>query len=881
MADELLVSAGWAIWGKPPGTRQDYSVLDCSSTPFTRADFGTIITRFATGNPDTTATGPGALPWVTVSWVGVDTALHLGIAITSQTGLMDGVGRPITQTAYFCVPYEQVASAAQARKAVVNYAALHEAARQVTDFPADGGTIPLALRLRTAAEAASLVQEAGEQAVRAAAALLLSGPVSVVQAHGSTPEERLAFIDAVASLLPYGFRAKFSAATWSDSGTKHRVRLAFAARPREDAATVTWRHPQDAAAGGDVARHYHAQLCGLLDRRSALGSGPALPAVIMGLAADVEPRRFEQPEPAIASLRRIDLPYRILRAVLDGARVDLAEFREVFRFDRLAELETETQVVTLLEALASAGDADDWPALSRWLAGVRETGSRLRVLAIFGRRMLWSACPDMGVVGDCLRVAAEDGSGDCLLAELVRPPEAPAGEPAGVEAVTDLVARTVLADDTGPDPYPATRDLLVSTPAGAEYLAAFARTGGPAESFLRWLSPPEPSAVRRLFAVAFGAEDGDVTPADIGQLAAAGVAWVRALLQAASSTRRLEWVLPAFTEWLTARGELDPDERAYWGDQLAALAAWTPQLQAWLDTALLSIGAAPSALPPADQPAGERYSAALAEILAVLGQQYSPFSVQECIGTLAVYLAGPPWTATRQQALAVTQLADRLRRFDPKRVLDEVVASALAAAPDARRWDFAANWLAWWAEDNDPDVLRQRLTAQFAGAPPGADPGHLAGLCAQAWRQGSSPDDAFTLLAGSGAVNDAVQAEQVLVALREEFARFQAGNETTEKWQLRLAELLAHGEFGADLAYDLRELISVDSLHDISFNLQLLAIFASGGRERQYEWTESERDELDRVGSTIESMLRKSRRNPLWRGRNTDGEAEQGSMPGA
>ena len=52
MADQVTVRAGWALWGKEPGSRTDYAVLACSTEPFSRADFGTIITRFAAGTPD-------------------------------------------------------------------------------------------------------------------------------------------------------------------------------------------------------------------------------------------------------------------------------------------------------------------------------------------------------------------------------------------------------------------------------------------------------------------------------------------------------------------------------------------------------------------------------------------------------------------------------------------------------------------------------------------------------------------------------------------------------------------------------------------------------------------------------------------------------------
>src|SRR5215470_9835718 len=196
MAGQVSAEAGWAIWSKHPGTRDDYSVVACSDT-FSKTDFAKIISRYTAGTPDTRVIqGPAKLPWVTVSWVGVDDALRLGLAITDLTDKVDGVGRPITSTRYFCVPYDQVKSDA------VSYKALYTAVNDVTRFPDDGQPVPLTIPWPTTADMLASVlhdDRIDERVVETAAALLLNGPVSVVQAESSSAEQRLAFIDAVAS----------------------------------------------------------------------------------------------------------------------------------------------------------------------------------------------------------------------------------------------------------------------------------------------------------------------------------------------------------------------------------------------------------------------------------------------------------------------------------------------------------------------------------------------------------------------------------------------------------------------------------------------------------------------------------------------------------
>jgi hypothetical protein len=612
VTDLVKLRAGWALWGKQPGARQDYSVLGCSPGPFSPAEFEAIITRFAVGSPDVTVTGAAALPWVTVSWVGVDEDPHLGISVTDNTGQVDGFGRPTTQKAYFCVPYAQLA------RTPAGYCDLYDAvAAQVPALRAgDGPMIELTIPALSSDRLADAVRRAGEQTVMSTAALMLSGPVSVVQAEGTSLRDRLEFIDAVTSLLPYGYRVRFAGATWSDSRTKHRARLAFAARPPEGAAVVAWRRVVPIPAASRLPLAYRDRLRQLSQDPALSPGAPGLSAVIAQLAADVAPRTFDQPQGAFDSLNR-----------------------------------------------------GDQPGLTRWLA---------------------------------------------------------------------------------------------------------------------------------------------------------------------------------------ARGELDADARRYWAGQLASLRAHTPQTQAWLDTALLMVGGPPTALPPAQEPAAAAYAQALADVWTELSGAYPTFSGESCARGLARYLGGLQWTATPQQALAVTEVARRLGAFDPRFVLLTTVASALAAAPAARQWDFAQEWLAW-AAANEPEAIRERLAA----AGPGASPESLVGLCVQACRAGIDPDTALRALAKSGALSDASQAYQVLTGLQE-LAAAGAGEDLVNSWQFRFSELLAAGEFGPELGRQLRVLASERTRRDLWLELRFLEIFAAAGRDGECEWTADEREELTAIAGEIESMLKKS-----------------------
>ena len=525
MADPAHVQAGWALWGKPPGTRDDYSVLACSPEPFSKADFGKILTRFSAGTPATRSAGPSSLPWVTLSWVGVDDRLQLGIAVETSTDDVDGVGRPITQTSYFCVPYNELAAAR------VSYLSLYEAVKDLSLSKQGGGMIPVTLAPLDSREAAGTVEEFGENTVITAAALLLRGPVSIVQAEGSTLAERLRFLDAVASLLPYGFRAKFSAATWSDSSAKHRIRLAFATRPREDGTTVSWREPAIVPADQNVASNYVEHFRQLRGEGSGPGKVYSIQTVITRLAEDTPARKFEQPQQAVESLRVINLPFRVLAAIQDGS-VSMPDLRLVLTRSQILELSPDGQLI-LLETLSRHGDSGDWPALLQWLETIAGQDQRavVRILSLFGRRLLWASQPEDGIVRECLSIARARGLADDLLTALIRPadPADPAVHlPQAVNLAVDLLNSSVFAGTGGESVFPRTRELLGGNPPLAcEFIAGFARSGYDALQCLRWLESASSTAVFRIFAVALGEGRGALTEEAVATLAGSGVDCVR------------------------------------------------------------------------------------------------------------------------------------------------------------------------------------------------------------------------------------------------------------------------------------------------------------------------------------------------------------------
>jgi hypothetical protein len=238
----IPVSAQWALQGKQPDG-EDYRILACSTGDLDRANFEDALSRFQLGELNT-------LPQVSVSWARLrvqQSLSYLALAIhwyaTEGQRLADGVsqrdnqGRPTAYTSYFCLPYKRLADAA------IGYRDMYEALRAVTLTVADGPPKEVPIAMPT-----SRTPAADDLAVRVAPLLLTGRPVCVLGAESTSMLERLEFIDTVMALLPYGFRSRMTAATWTRASNRnHRFRLFFSSAPRahEPDHVVMWGEDPD------------------------------------------------------------------------------------------------------------------------------------------------------------------------------------------------------------------------------------------------------------------------------------------------------------------------------------------------------------------------------------------------------------------------------------------------------------------------------------------------------------------------------------------------------------------------------------------------------------------------------------------------------------
>jgi len=170
---------------------------------------------------------------------------------SGRVGSADKLGRPVAFTEYFCLPYQPLADAS------AGYCDLYAALRQRRLAARSGPPLLVSMT------ASSLLASAVDPVTARTAALLLTGrPVCVLGAQDIDVAERLAFIDAVMALLPYGFRARMTAATWARATNRnHRFRLFFSVARRDldpPDHVVHWRRPEETVltSEDDLAHDY-------------------------------------------------------------------------------------------------------------------------------------------------------------------------------------------------------------------------------------------------------------------------------------------------------------------------------------------------------------------------------------------------------------------------------------------------------------------------------------------------------------------------------------------------------------------------------------------------------------------------------------------------
>jgi hypothetical protein len=344
-----------AVKSKQQGDKLDYHVLAWSAGRLMSEDFESLFKELSVGtmpfNPRSKGEGH---PWITVGPFKRDGQGFIAIIHQEWTSRLDASGRPVAALFCLCVAERVLADYAP------SYAGLSALIPgQQFFFGGDSELLgdakisfePLAEELPAVA---AVIDETGFEFCAHVAALLLQSPVVIMQGQDLSVETRLSFLDAVASLLPYGCRADLNLSTWMSS-TTDRIRISFSDVMLPKQTRVSW----SAAAGdraelcGDAARYYDY----LLGIREHFGRDTG--GVLAELAKERRPLSFDDTVPFVKALREIDKEYFVGKEHLEG-KAQIDDIRELLRrkSSRLGREDVTKYLITLLRESPRLDDMD-------------------------------------------------------------------------------------------------------------------------------------------------------------------------------------------------------------------------------------------------------------------------------------------------------------------------------------------------------------------------------------------------------------------------------------------------------------------------------------------------------------------------------------------
>lgn len=220
------VTARWALIGKERDGGINAGILATSDDD---TNFSAFIGPYATGSPNST-TGPEeseAPPWVTFGPFKHENGLTvLSVTIRDPSDQADHSHRAVWPQRFFLCRFAELAAVN------ASYQTIWQAIKPI-ELPTESrAPVQLAVKPQSLENLVETIDYYGFDELALIAAVTLQARVAVIGAAHLRRHERLAVIDAVAALLPYGLRAELSASSCVDNSVDHRIRLVFADFPK-------------------------------------------------------------------------------------------------------------------------------------------------------------------------------------------------------------------------------------------------------------------------------------------------------------------------------------------------------------------------------------------------------------------------------------------------------------------------------------------------------------------------------------------------------------------------------------------------------------------------------------------------------------------------
>jgi hypothetical protein len=559
----VVIPASWALIGKDQGSREDFGILAASAADI---DIRELSATYLAGVPsaDMDMTLPSAPPWVTFGVHGSAGGPLVSVTVQRRWEGLDQAGRPIWPRDFFVCRYTDLAEHGVSYEDLYTAIAgidlrLHDPGPARLNVPSRPEQIPVAY----------LFNGFGLESVAVIAAALLDGPVAVTATAGLHLQDRLRLLDAVAALLPYGYRAGLSASTAVSGSTLPRMRLVFTERPSDTQQLTGLSHPI-LPSGPEGALYFQTlreKLESQQEKLQALraeGENAGIDHVLRYLWEDKSPQNFEPAgriSYALARLRMLDWEDDLIRKIRLAPVVTPSLAGQFFEQDvEFVDRHwpyLQAKQVQLAEAMLNSGRPDAAPALVKHWYKIAP-----RIIAVVNDRL---DSGDLQIAERSLEIAGYGRSAeaanraDGLLSRLMAPP----GEGTGLPWADRMVPRIDLLTSLGPASlrgYPETREFLryhsVADGPARLVFALLTRDKASARDWAEWLSRPLPVRVEREsdWAIALDYVTGSSREPDavrsLRETAAVAPSWIALYIQLARLFRRQGLVLDTLSDEL-------------------------------------------------------------------------------------------------------------------------------------------------------------------------------------------------------------------------------------------------------------------------------------------------------------------------------------------
>ena len=354
------IKADWAIKSKNIGDAQEYRVLACSVGEFDTLDFENIFRTLSVGTmplPIQTSSDSPA-PWITYGTYSKADKEHLVAVVQNWSNKLDFARRPIAELYCLAVPYIELSTYRMGFFDLYEkFISLNLDHTSVVDL----GKVELSPEISMSPNnIAAIINEIGFDFCAVVAALLLKGSVAIVGSDIMVPIDRLKYLDAIISLLPYGIRSDLSMSTWVQSSSRHTIRVGFTDSARPEQFRVEWKQTPETPIDTLVSHYYN----GILD----LSKRHGIVHIVDQLASQTEPYSFQDAQRLLDVLAEIDRPYYIWSS-MKYARGDVnsSDIRGLFRSDKARILQQDLQVDLLRFLLADLTDDNVKTLTDYWI----------------------------------------------------------------------------------------------------------------------------------------------------------------------------------------------------------------------------------------------------------------------------------------------------------------------------------------------------------------------------------------------------------------------------------------------------------------------------------------------------------------------------------